>query len=99
MIDEWFTEERRKQIEEDGRTIIAAELTQDEDGTPSVTGCVMGVEAILCLLTAHIMEKIADSTGTTYPEVEAKVKIAHTWSASQKAITNIINKHEGGKEE
>lgn len=99
MIDEWFTEERRKQIEEDGRTIIAVEFTQDEDGMPSVTGCVMGDGNILCLLTAHIMEEIAHSTGKTYPEIEAKVKIAHTWSASKKAITNIINKYEGGKEE
>ena len=98
MIEEWLTNEKRDEIAEKKKTIITAEMVDDEDGKPTIIGCVMGNEALLCLLTSTIIEKIASVLGITYPEAEERVKLAHTWSASQKAIDNLVKKYEGGTE-
>ena len=98
MIEEWLTDSKKEEIVAGKKNIIVAELTEI-DGKVNIIGCTMGHEAILALLLATSIERVAETKNLSYSQMLERVNIAHAWSASQKAITDMVTKFEGGKKE
>ena len=98
MIEQWLTEERKEEIIKAKSQIAVAELVEIA-GKANIIGCTIGDEAVLSLLIASMMEKLAETNGRTFAEMEERVRIAHSWSASHKVISDMVAQYEGGKKD